>query len=143
MMWGSRLFAVLCSGIGTPLSSVGAQLVIQALSVALVRGNDSLCSATLLQHPITIERLRLFTSLSFEALMPAFGLGALVAGNECSFMFTLLHLVFGVVAPALPLIFATKTFKSLDRRGRVGAIWLGLCALWATAAAITLWTEAM
>ena len=143
MMWGSRLFAVIFSGMGTPLYSVGLQLAIQAVSVALVRGNDSLCSAPLLRHPLNAERLRLFTSLSFDALMPAFGLGGLVAGHECAFVFTLLHLLFGIVAPALPLILATPTVKSLDRRGRVGALWLGLCAVWAAAAAITLWGNAM
>lgn len=143
MAWGSRLVAVLCSGVGTPLSSVGAQLAIQAFCVAMVRGNESLCASALLGHPTTVARLRAFTAISFDALMPAFGMGALVAGRECAFVFTLLHLLLGVVAPTLPLILATPTVKGLDRRGRAGAVWLGLCAVWATAALITLWTDAL
>jgi hypothetical protein len=138
MGWGSRLLAVISSGLGQPLPFVW-QLIVQSYSVAMIRGNASLCSSRLMSDPLTVKRVRAFSMLSSEALLPSFCMGKLVsAGSECSFMFTLLHIIFGVLAPTLPSI---KESGWLDSRysGRLAVWWIGMSVTWAVAIMATLY----
>lgn len=138
MGWGSRLLAVISSGLGQPLPLMW-QLIVQIYSVAMIRGNASLCSSRLMSDPLTVKRVRAFSMLSSEALLPSFSMGKLVsAGSECSFMFTLLHIIFGVLAPTLPSI---KELGWLDRRysGRLAVWWIGMSVTWAAAVMVTLY----
>jgi hypothetical protein len=138
MGWGSRLLAVISSGLGQPLPLMW-QLFIQVYSVAMIRGNASLCSSRLMSDPLTVKRVRAFSMWSSEALLPSFCMGKLIsAGSECSFMFTLLHIIFGVLAPTLPSI---KDSGWLDKRysGRLAVWWTGMSVTWAAAVMATLY----
>ena len=106
----------------------------------MVRGNDSLCASQLMTDPLTVRRVRFFSVLSTEALLPGFAMSSIVAiGKDCSFIFTLLHLLFSVAAPTLPLVLRHRKFRRLDARGKLVLSWVGLALCWATAIVITLY----
>lgn len=139
---GSRLFAACTSGILFPMS-FWMQLISQSYVVYMTRGNDSLCSAELMTDPLTIERLRIFISLTSQVLLPTATMEPLLpAGSECSFIFTLLHLLFGVVWPSLSSLLLAFRSNSSDRQrpSRILIWWVGLIVTWAMAVLITSYT---
>jgi len=136
MGWGSRLLAVVLSGLGQPLPLVW-QLIAQVYSVAMILGNGSLCSSRLMSDPLTVKRVRAFSMISLEAFLPSFCMGKLVsAGSECSFIFTLLHIIFGVLAPTLPSI-KEREWLNMRYSGRLAVWWCGMSVTWAAAVMAT------
>ena len=129
--WGSRIIAVLVSGLSTRLD-VLPHVLIQIYSLLMVRNNSSLCSAPLMTDPLTLERMRAFNTASCGSLLPPLGvLGAgwaLPQRGDCSLFLTLLHVVIGVLAPTAVVVLAAD-----DSGRRDGARWFSVAGRQGTA----------
>lgn len=139
MAWGSRLFAAVSVGLGLPTSLI-PQILGQVYAIAMIRGNASLCSTQLITDPLTITRLRVFINLTSQMLLPVSNIQELLPpGTECSFIFTLLHLLFGIVVPSIPVILSKGTLCGPARQGPSKGViwWIGLSITWAVAVLFT------
>lgn len=107
--WGSRLFAVLQSGLATRMP-IALHVPLQLYSVLMVRNNASLCKAPLTTAPAVVERMRTVNAVACGMLVPP--LGQVCSrwlsehNRDCSFFVTQLHLLVGVVMTTLPLLSA-------------------------------------
>ena len=136
---GSRLFAVLGTGLASPLS-VWPQLIVQLYSILMIRSNASLCQSQLMTDPITTRRVNVFSQMATGALQPSFSIGGQIPpGMECSFFFTALHLFWGVVVPTLPLMLSRRALRSPHKsRWEVIMVWwIGVSTVSATATLAT------
>lgn len=138
--WGSRLFVASLTGIFLPLSLV-SQIATQAFAIAMIRGNKSLCATQLMIDPLTTSRLHIFITLfSTILLLPSHESEVLLPpGKECSFIFTLLHLTFGIIIPSAPLALQ-KLNNVLPGGGgshKIAICWIVFCLTWALALLIT------
>ena len=139
---GSRLLAAVSIGLGLPLN-VLPQILAQAYAIAMLRGNASLCSTQLMTDPSTIRRLRIIISLVSEMLLPTSHVKSLLApGNECSFIFTFLHLVFGILFSSLPVILSATSLRARSLQGpnKFVISWIGVILCWGTAVLLTAYT---
>ena len=145
---GSRLFSAGLSGISFNMN-FWPQLLSQSYIVYIIRGNPSLCSTQLMMDQVTIHRLRVFMYLISQILLPTANFDELLPpGCECAFIFTLLHLYFGITLPMLlavtPKTTTTISIHPLDEppRFRPGPSkiilwWAGLIVTWAITVFIT------
>lgn len=100
----ARLFAVYTYGVALPVGAL-LQGLVQLYCTACVRLNPTLCASQLMRDPVMVGRLRQGIALTSVAVLPsAVASAQLPPGAECSFAYSLLALVVGVVLSTLPVV---------------------------------------
>lgn len=133
--------AVYVFGLALPQVSPLSQALVQLYCTACVRANPTLCASQLMQDRLMLGRLRNFVLLSAVAVPPAAAVGTTVPfGAECSFAYTLVSLIVGVLVPTLPMVIRNsrrRHVEDLEDRYHLGTWWVAISATWVAAAVVT------